>query len=182
MIDIIFLQKRPAGVPSRQADINTQFINTGNKDGYLMNEYFIAHPENLLGEASIGKDKTKMGKEGWIINGEPQYDRMELDYKKYKPLTKSKEQKSSFTDTNEAIEYAEKNGLIYKNTPDEQQHIDIKTDAVVLYDTPIKFDESEQTAMFGKVVKTITAKKILHLNRIMQLTEDGLKGSKPLWA
>ncbi len=175
MIDIIYLQKRPSGVESRQSDINTQFINIGNKDGFPLNEYFIAHPENMLGTPSIGKDKTKMGKEGWIVTGEPQYDQIELDYKKYDPIVKVKESKTSFNDTEQAIEYAQKHGLVYKNTPDDTQHIDIKTDAVILFDTPILFQESEQSAMFGKVLKTVNAKKILQLNRIMTLTEDGLK-------
>lgn len=175
MIDIIFIQKRPDGVESRQPEVNAQFVNIGNKDGYPMNEYFIARPENILGEQIIAIDKTKMGKVGWIATGTPDYSKIELDYRPYTPAKKSKEQKSNFIDLDDAREWAANNNVVFKTTTGTDTHIDIKADSVIVYDTPITFSNTDQTAMFGAPNKSPNAKKVIDLERIKTLTEDAIR-------
>jgi len=176
MIDIIFIQKRPAGVESRQKDINNQFVNIGSKGGHAMNEYFIAHPENLLGdEVVIGKDKTKMGKEGWIVKGEPLFENIKVNYEPYKAIKKEKKEENSFNDISDAVSYAKEHGLeIATSLDDMKVHSVINDDTIVFYDKPLHFKETEAHAMFGKSLKGVNANKALHLNRIMTLTEDAL--------
>lgn len=176
MIDIIFIQKRPAGVESRQKDINNQFVNIGSKNGYAMNEYFIAHPENLLGnEVVVGKDKTKMGKEGWIVKGEPKFENIKLSYEPYKKLKKSKTEENYFINFEEAKEYAKNNGYVFKIVDTIKPHSEINADTFTYFDKEAQFQESDQEAMFGESVKGVNANKALHLNRIMTLTEDAIK-------
>jgi len=176
MIDIIFIQKRPAGVESRQADVNNQFVNIGSKNGYAMNEYFIAHPENLLGdEVVIGKDKTKMGKEGWIVKGEPKFENIKLSYEPYKKLKKSKKEENYFINFEDATEYAKNNGYIFKIVDTIKPHSEINADTFIYFDKEAKFQESDQEAMFGEILRGVNTNKALHLNRIMTLTEDAVK-------
>lgn len=175
MIDIIFIQKRPTGVGSRQAAINNQFINVGSKDGLAMNEYFIANPENLLGDEVVkDKDKTKMGKEGWIVRGESKLENIKLSYEPYKKLKKSKEDKSSFIDLDEARVYAKNNALAMRIVQDTKPFSEITSDSFTLFDKKISFRDSEQIVMFGEKLKGNNTNKALHLNRIMTLTEDAV--------
>jgi len=176
MIDIIFIQKRPAGVESRQKDINNQFVNIGSKNGFAMNEYFIAHPENLLGdEVVVGKDKTKMGKEGWIVKGTPKFENIKVSYEPYKKLKKSKTEDNYFINFDEAKEYAKNNGYIFKIVDTIKPHSEINADTFTYFDKEATFSESDQEAMFGEVLKGVNANKALHLNRIMTITEDAIQ-------
>ena len=178
MIDIIFIQKRPSGVESRQKDINNQFINIGNKDGFPMNEYFIANPQNLLGDTVVvDKDKTKMGKEAWIVRGESKLENIKLTYEPYKKLKKAKEEQNYFINLDEAREYAKSNGLVFKIVDEDKAHSEISADSFTLFDKSLKFQESDQKAMFGEVLKGANTNKALHLNRIMTLTEDAIAQS-----
>ena len=175
MIDIIFIQKRPSGVESRQNDINNLFINVGSREGFAMNEYFIANPEFLLGdEVLIDKDKTKMGKEGWIVRGESNLEKIKLNYEPYKKLKKSKEEKSNFVDLDEARVYAKNNALVMKVVQDTKVFSEITSDSFTLFDKVVTFRDSEQIVMFGTKLKGNNTNKALHLNRIMTLTEDAV--------
>jgi len=178
MIDIIFIQKRPTGVESRQKDVNNQFVNIGNKDGFPMNEYFIANPDNLLGDTVVvDKDKTKMGKEAWIVRGEPKLENIKLTYEPYKKLKKSKKLDNYFINLDEAREYAKSNGLVFKIVDEVKPHSVITADSFTLFDKPLNFQETDQQAMFGEILKGNNTNKALHLNRIMTLTEDAISQS-----
>ncbi len=178
MIDIIFIQKRPTGVESRQKDVNNQFVNIGNKDGFPMNEYFIANPDNLLGDTVVvDNDKTKMGKEAWIVRGEPKLENIKLTYEPYKKLKKSKKLDNYFINLDEAREYAKSNGLVFKIVDEVKPHSIITADSFTLFDKPLNFQETDQQAMFGETLKGNNANKALHLNRIMTLTEDAVSQS-----
>ncbi|MEA2090900.1 MAG: DEAD/DEAH box helicase family protein, partial [Campylobacterota bacterium] len=175
MIDIIFIQKRPSGVESRQKDLNNQFVNIGNKDGFAMNEYFIAHPENLLGDTVVvDKDKTKMGKEAWIVRGDPKLENIKLSYEPYKKLKKTKDEQNYFINLDEAREYAKANGLVFKTVDEAKPHSQIGSDSFTFFDKELKFQETDQLAMFGQTLKGDNTNKALHLNRIMTLTEDAI--------
>jgi N12 class adenine-specific DNA methylase/predicted RNA methylase len=54
--DILFFKKRP-----QQIDSNDTWIHTGAKDGFIVNSYFIEHPEMMLGR--LAETITAYGKE-----------------------------------------------------------------------------------------------------------------------
>ncbi|MBE0498567.1 MAG: N-6 DNA methylase [Campylobacterales bacterium] len=173
MIDIIFIQKRPAGVKSRQEATNNQFVNIANKDGQPMNEYFIAHPENLLGDTVvIEKDKMKMGREGWVVKGEPHFEKIKISYEPYKALPKAKADQSKFESMLDAVKYAKENGIEFKVA--DKPQMDIGENSIRYFDTLIAFTDTEAVAMFGKELRGDNAQKTLLLNRIMRLTEEGI--------
>lgn len=175
MIDIIFIQKRPEGVKSRQEDINNQFVNIGNKDGFAMNEYLIQHPENLLGdEVVVGKDKTKMGKEGWIVRGEPKFENIKISYEPYKIVKKTKEEQHNFKNVEEATEYAAQNKIPMKLVSEAKPHSEFADGKMVYYAQELSFSDTSKKAMFGEVIKGDNAQKALLLEKIKTLTEDGL--------
>lgn len=265
MIDIIFIQKRPDGVESRQKDINDQFVNIVNVDGYPMNGYFAAHPESVLGEQVIAPDKTKMGKVGWVVRGEPNYSNIVLNYEPYKTnildnleeiLTEAFEQGEIanqigdkiysnlgnygsnnhpisiqdievkvtktkvhilkrntnvilatismediddkklywdmsvliynklhtpiFANVDEARSYTnkryygEKVNIFFTVVDEIKPHMVIEDDKVIYFDTPVAFTDTDAKAMFGKELRGDNAQKILLLNSIMTLTEQGV--------
>lgn len=184
MIDIIFIQKRPEGVASRQEATNQQFVNVGNKEGYPMNEYFIAHPENLLGDSVvIDKDKTKMGKEGWIVKGAADYSKMKLSYEPYKVQKKGKSDKRSFESLDDALAFAVDNALVFETVKSVHPFSKISDGRMVYFDEEVTITDSTQKVMFGKILHGENAQKAMMLNRIMSLTEDGVRnGDKGLLA
>jgi len=90
--DIIFIQKRPAGVmPSaEQKAINDSFIEaTETKDGIVLNNYYHTRMENMLGEVTVGKDKARFGNETYQIAGEPDLARISIRLNQYAPSQKA---------------------------------------------------------------------------------------------
>jgi len=178
MIDIIFIQKRPASVKSRQEAKNNQFVNIGNKGGFPINEYFIAHPENLLGdEVVVGRDKNKMGTEGWIVRGTPKYENIKISYEPYTAIKKETKEENLFDNDTAVFAYAKEHGLEVSanKSTNLNTHSVISDSKIVYYDKVFSFTESEAKGMFGKVIKGDNTQKALLLNRIMTLTEDGLR-------
>ena len=80
--DIIFMQKRPAGTePSdRQLIVNNNFIrstdDTANPSLYL-NDYYRAHPDNILGDMSVGINK-QYGNKQYVVEGEANLDKIKI--------------------------------------------------------------------------------------------------------
>ncbi|MDT8337567.1 MAG: LPD38 domain-containing protein [Sulfurimonas sp.] len=176
MIDIIFIQKRPEGVKSRQEDVNNQFVNIGNKDGFAMNEYLLQHPENLLGdEVVVANDKTKMGKEGWIVRGEPKFENIKISYEPYKIAKKTQDEQHSFKNVEEATEYAAQNKIPMKLVSEAKPHSEFADGKMVYYAQELSFSDTSKKAMFGEVLKGDNAQKALLLEKIKMLTEDGLR-------
>lgn len=85
MADVIFLQKRPQGATptTEQFNKNRSFTEVVEVDGYPMNKYFADNTHKMLGDVVIGADKTKMGKEGWLVQGEPRYSDMIIEKQNY---------------------------------------------------------------------------------------------------
>lgn len=176
MIDIIFIQKRPEGVKSRQEDVNNQFVSIGNKDGFAMNEYLIQHPESLLGdEVVVANDKTKMGTEGWIVRGEPKFENIKISYEPYKIAKKTQEEQHSFKNVEEATEYAAQNKIPMKLVSEAKPHSDFTDGKMVYYAQELSFSDTSKKAMFGEVLKGDNTQKALLLEKIKTLTEDGLR-------
>ena len=85
--DIIFLQKRPKGVEptAAQKNINNFFVeSTKNEDGFPLNNYYQAHPINILGEMSVDKNKMYGGKETLVVKGEADLSRIVIHPQEYK--------------------------------------------------------------------------------------------------
>ena len=74
--DIIFLQKRPDGVPARpeNAADNEAFVGVSStpaedgKGSYDINKYYELHPENILGDLVRGKNKMYGGRAAYVVN------------------------------------------------------------------------------------------------------------------
>jgi hypothetical protein len=169
MIDIIFLQKRPEGVkPSAaQKEKNSAFVNVVNYDGYPINEYFVKYPDAVLGDLHIGKNKTAMGKTGWIVTGEPDYSKIKIQLNDYSD-TKSTDVITSFRDKDHAVRYAESKSIPY-----------IEGDKPffkdgVLFDKKIEFTNEEGSILFGKKLKGINAEKIELLQEIEKTLDPAL--------
>jgi hypothetical protein len=167
MIDVIFLQKRPQGVESNQPEKNQSFVNIASKDGYKINQYFIDYPESVLGDLSIGANKTSMGKVGWIVTGEADYSKITIDPQEY-ANTKEKVQ-DIFKDQADAQEYADKHGLVF---------IDKKTvpyfDNGVIYDKPVYFSDVSGGGLFGRKATGVNANKLADLKKIDELHDEEL--------
>jgi N12 class adenine-specific DNA methylase len=159
MIDVIFLQKRPEGVESKQADKNQSFVNIASKDGHKINQYFIDYPESVLGELSIGKNKTSMGKVGWIVTGEADYSKMKIEPQDY-TATKKAEQ-DSFTDPDAAQQYADKNGLKFIDGTTKPFFKD-----GIIYDKAVSYSEFSGGGLFGRKATGVSADKMAALQKI----------------
>lgn len=158
MIDVIFLQKRPKGVISRQPIKNEAFTKTGSKDGHRINQYFIDYPSSVLGDLSVGSDKTKMGRDGLIVTGEADYSKMRIIPQEYDATTDG--EKHSFKDMAEAMEYAKKNDL--KMSSRTQAFYDDG----VFYGTKITFRDQEGGALFGRALQGEHQEKMSTLIRL----------------
>jgi len=91
--DIIFLQKRPAGVPARSgADIaNALFTaSTKTKDDIYLNRLYQEYPRLILGDMKAGINKA-YGSVAYEITGEPQLENLVLP-NKYKPYVQTLEE------------------------------------------------------------------------------------------
>lgn len=117
MADVIFLQKRPKGVEPRESvkEANTLFEGVTDKEGYPINSYFAEYPNKVLGELVIDRDKTKMGKEGWIAKGKANLEAMKVDYEPYikneKAQAQDVKEPSVFRDRDELMAYADENSI-----------------------------------------------------------------------
>ncbi len=159
MIDVIFLQKRPEGVASKQPEKNQSFVDVANKEGYKINQYFVDYPESVLGDLSIGKNKTSMGKVGWIVTGDADYSRMKIEPQDY-TATKKIEQ-GEFTNQESAKEYADNHGL---------EFIDGETKPFfkdgVIYDKPVSYSDVSGGGLFGRKATGVNADKLTALKNI----------------
>lgn len=84
--DIIFIQKRPDGVPARpEAKArNDAFVESVETEyGFRVNSYYDAFPENILGEANVGQDKLHGGKPMLVVTGDADLSAVSVDYKPY---------------------------------------------------------------------------------------------------
>ncbi|RLA50077.1 MAG: hypothetical protein DRQ98_13330, partial [Gammaproteobacteria bacterium] len=163
MIDVIFLQKRPKGVESKQDDKNQSFVSTGQKDGHRINKYFIENPTSILGDLSVGANKTSMGRVGLIVTGEPRYSEMVIKPQEYKKqAAKDAEEQNTFPTITESIAYAKANGLKISNRTQPFY------DNGVLYDEKITYTEQEGSGLFGKALTGAEQGKVSALTEIEQ--------------
>ena len=170
MIDIIFLQKRPDGVDSRQKDINDSFVRIKDLDGYPINEYLV-NQNGILGKLEIGNDRTKKGKVGWIVTGEPKYENIKLNYEPYEIIKTNKEQ-TSFNTLEEFNTYAEENNVIYSKSNNINDLIIDENDNIIVFDTNITFNDDDTKIVTGKILNSTNSKKLSVLNNIMKLAEQ----------
>jgi len=161
MIDIIFLQKRPSGVVSKQQATNDSFIKLGSKDGNKMNQYFIDNPKNILGDLSVGTNMY--GREGFIVTGEARYDDIAIKPQTYNK--KVKNVKGKFANREEAQAYADANNLTFSNQSVPYFELKNETTAIVA-DKAVSFSEEEGSGLFGHEVSSLAVKKLALLQRI----------------
>ena len=92
--DLIFIQKRPAGVPARPAneEANKSFVTTVQDEstGARMNGWYSQNPESILGETSITTDR--FGKKVYATKGVADLSNVNVGYDPYgaKPTPKKK--------------------------------------------------------------------------------------------
>lgn len=82
--DLIILQKRPKNVKvsEEQTKINKSFKNTDlYQDQVILNQYYIDHPENVLGETKVGTDQ--FGGARLEVSGEADLSKIKFNYKPY---------------------------------------------------------------------------------------------------
>jgi len=172
MADIIFLQKRPKDTTSRQEELNKKFVNVVNMGDYPINSYLITQ-KGVLGKLEVGPDKTKMGRVGWIVTGEPNYSKMKIDYKPYEIKEELKQDENSFKAWNDFKKYVDDNNLKYSQNNKVNDLIITPDNKVIIYDKEFKFEDDSKSIVTGKVVSSnnINIKKIQALNTIMKSAE-----------
>jgi len=172
MIDVIYLQKRPDGVETKQPEKNQSFTRTGFKLGHKINQYFIDYPMSVLGDIAAGVDKTKMGREGLIVTGEARYQDMVLepvDYTTEDESTERGDGRTVFLDQKAAQEYADANGLLFVDTKKTPFFKDGE-----VYDTKISFVDVSGNGMFGHKVTGVQADKLAELKVIDETHDEKL--------
>jgi N12 class adenine-specific DNA methylase len=161
MIDTIFLQKRPDGVPSKQPEKNQSFVDIASKDGYKINKYFVDYPDSVLGDLSIGNNKTSMGKIGWIVTGEADYSKMKIEPQDYTSTEKLSDKANDFSNHDTAQAYADKHG--YKFVDQETKPY---FDNGIIYDIPVTYNEQSGGGLFGRKATGANADKLSALKKI----------------
>ena len=159
MIDVIFLQKRPDGVVSKQPEKNQAFVDIANKDGYKINQYFVDYPESVLGDLSIGANKTSMGKVGWIVTGDADYSKMAIEPQDYSATVKSS--RSEFATPEAAQAYAIKKGLKFTDKVADPYFQD-----GFIFDTPVTYSDVSGSGLFGRKATGVQAEKLAALKKI----------------
>lgn len=160
MADIIYLQKRPEGVPSTQEDKNNAFVELGSIHGHSINQFYIDHPECVLGNLEVGSDRTRMGREGLIVTGQAAYSRMQIERNDYSAVSKDKELESAFADRREAQKYAESRDLMFYDgsLPHYKEGF--------VFNELISFKEETGSALLGHKAQGIYAEKLAFLEEI----------------
>jgi len=87
--DVIFLQKRPKGVKSRQTKTNELFETSSKDDGGLLNDYYRTFPHRVLGKMEKGIDPM-YGKPTYLVTGEADLGKMKIHYKPYEIESQNK--------------------------------------------------------------------------------------------
>jgi len=169
MIDIIFMQKRPEGIASNQPEKNALFTQVTTIHGHRINKYFAENQDAILGDLSVGKDKTRMGKEGLIVTGEPIYSRIKVEPQVYIGKLVDDNPDNSFATVTDAKAYADEHGLIFK----KGQHRRSFKDGI-LYDTPVTFSEETTRGIFGHKDLSENAAKMNLLQQIEQSMNPNL--------
>ena len=167
MIDVIFLQKRQEGVASKQPEKNQAFVNLTTKDGHKINQYFVDYPDSVLGDLSIGKNNTSMGKVGWIVTGKADYSKMVIEPQSY--VSNTKDEQKTFKDQDEAQTYADKKGLKF---------VDKKTNPFfkdgIIYDSPVSYSDVSGGGLFGHKATGVNADKLALLQKIDETHNEEL--------
>ena len=160
-IDVIFLQKRPAGVPTRQQMVNDSFIQVTEYEGHKINKYLLDTEGAIMGKLSVGKIATAMGKEGLVVTGTPDYSKMTIDPQDYGAVEQV-EQTEGFL-TKEALRaYATTRDLIISDeTTPFYSALDNR-----IYDTPFTLQNSDYVGLLGRVATGINADKMQALLNI----------------
>lgn len=164
MIDIIFLQKRPEGVESKQAIKNQAFVKIGSKDGIKINQYFLDYPDSVLGDIAVGKIKMPQGsRDALLVTGEPKYENIKLYPQSYK--TSKRANNSEFdglTNYHAAKEYAEQQSYQFINEKITQPFY---KDGYI-YDMPFTYHRSTDGGIFGRKATGLQAEKVAALQEI----------------
>lgn len=178
MIDIIFLQKRPEGMESRQNDMNQKFVNIIEFDGYPINNHLIAQ-KGVLGKLEVGNDRTKMGKVGWIVTGEPKYENMKINYEPYEVKKESKKEETNFDTYEDFIKYADENEIEFSIKNKVNDLVVTDDNKIIVYDTNITFNDDNKKVVVGKVLNSTNSKKINSLNTILKYAEEYQETKNP---
>lgn len=178
MIDIIFLQKRPEGVESRQNEMNQKFVNILEYDGYPINNHLIAQ-KGILGKLEVGNDRTKMGKVGWIVTGEPKYENMKINYEPYEVKKEIKKEETNFDTYEDFIKYADINNIEFSLKNKIGDLVINENDEVIIYDTNITFNDDNKKVVTGKILNSTNTKKINSLNTILKYAEEYQETKNP---
>ena len=186
--DIVFMQRRPDGVEARPeaAERNELFAkSTKTVDDIALNEWYQAHPTAMLGDVTVGKDKTRGGKPAYEIAGPARLDEIAINYKPYgvTPGTKSDprgEIDSASTDSKEFAQWAEDNNIVTRTSDSNRygENIEIRDGVVYSVVEEVEFEDIDRKAKIFAPVKGKNAAKIRHLYNIRRLATEYQAGDE----
>jgi hypothetical protein len=180
--DIIFMQKRPAGVAARPEakERNDSFVNsTKTVDDVAINEWYQVHPQAVLGTLALGKNKLYGGRPAYEVNGPARLGDIAITYN---PYGKAEREQSKGeipaikapTDSKQFIKWADENGLHYRMSDSQKyaENIEIIDGVVYALDQEVEFEDIKRSAKVFAPVPGDMAAKILALDAIRKLAND----------
>ncbi len=185
--DIIFLHKRPEGVPARkeaQAGNDLFVKSTETNDGIALNEWYQAHPQAVLGELVAGIDKLYGGKPAYEVRGEPRLEDIAINYQPYGSQSqsgKSEKPQAEIPKTfQEFQDWANENNIPVRFSNDSHyaENVIIQDGVVYAVQEEVQFEDVDRKGKVYAPVKGDNARKILALNAIREKADEYQAGNE----
>lgn len=177
--DVIFLQRRPDGVEARTPQANAAFVlsEVGSEDANL-SVYYREHPDHILGDLALGKEKMYGGRPAWVVSGEADLSKIRLpphrEFEGDKKGALKPEPEPEGPSLPDWLAQVERDGLVgryYTDVPQAEFHEDVYVDdgdVWVVKETGSFADVGGQWKTYEKVAGEI-ADKVRALDQIGQL-------------
>ena len=174
--DIIFMQRRPDGVPARpDAQTRNELFVQSSKtvDDIALNEWYQAHPEVVLGKMAAGKSKLYGGRPAYEVRGPALLDAIEVDYAPYgatgATAQHTAKRKEGAPETyHEFVPWAKDNNVSFRLSDHTKfsENVDVRDGVVYAATEEVFFTDLGHRAKIYTPVSGVTAQKILLLDKI----------------
>jgi len=176
--DVIFMQKRPGKIPaelSKHKAENELFLESGKtNDEIPLSKYYQAHPENILGDMQVGKNKLYGGVD-YHITGEADLSKISLPQIDNYP-TQNNDDNVKIRSSVDFENHAVANNIRYRssNNPGYFQNVeyDARKNELWVKDGDHSFDDTAMKIKTYKKVEDDELKgKIRILDKLKQLAD-----------
>jgi hypothetical protein len=176
--DVIFLQKRPGKIPaelSKHKAENELFLESSKtNDGIPLSKYYQAHPENILGDMQVGRNKLYGGVD-YHITGEADLSKISLPQIDNYP-TQNNDDDIKIRSSVDFEKYAVENNIRYRSSNNSDYFQNVEYDAnnneLWVRDGDYNFDDTAMKIKTYKQVEDDELKgKIRILDQLKQLAD-----------